>query len=307
MMRGFGARLRLALSYIWWPLLLGLCLLGVERSIAAGIPFIGFNAIYLSLALALLVLERVMPHEPLWQRADGQTLADLAHTVFNKGAVQGVIYAGTAIGLSQSLGPEAGPYWPSHWPMLAQIVFGLVLVEFGFYWVHRIAHESPLVWRVHAVHHSAPRLWVVNTGRFHFLETFLNAAAAFVIVAACGMPQTLVVWGAAFHAFIGLLTHCNVEMRFFGLSLIFNTPELHRWHHSMVLAEGNRNYGQNLPIWDLVFGTYYNPARRPPAVIGIPEKMPSSFLGQLQAPFLWRRLQASTAEGGPWVEKLPVV
>ena len=65
--------------------------------------------------------------------------------------------------------------------------------------------------------------------------------------------------------YIGLLTHCNVAMRFGPLSLVFNTPELHRWHHSMDLREGNKNYGENLAIWDLLFGTWFNAARRPPA------------------------------------------
>ena len=31
---------------------------------------------------------------------------------------------------------------------------------------------------------------------------------------------------------------------------------MHRWHHSTNLDEGNRNYGQNLLLWDQLFGTY---------------------------------------------------
>jgi len=80
-------------------------------------------------------------------------------------------------------------------------------------------------------------------------------------------------------------------MRFGPLSYVFNTPGLHRWHHSIDPAEGDKNYGENLVLWDLLFGTWFNPDRRPPAAIGVRERMPKDFLGQLAAPFRWRRLQ----------------
>jgi sterol desaturase/sphingolipid hydroxylase (fatty acid hydroxylase superfamily) len=52
-----------------------------------------------------------------------------------------------------------------------------------------------------------------------------------------------------------------------------------------VLAEGNTNYGENLVLWDQIFGTYFNPARRPPAEIGISGRVAEGFLAQLVQPF----------------------
>jgi sterol desaturase/sphingolipid hydroxylase (fatty acid hydroxylase superfamily) len=81
-------------------------------------------------------------------------------------------------------------------------------------------------------------------------------------------------------------------MRFGWLNLVFNTPGLHRWHHSLDLREGNKNYGENLVLWDLLFGTYFDDSRRtPPAKIGIREAMPATYLGQVLAPFAWERIQ----------------
>jgi len=94
-----------------------------------------------------------------------------------------------------------------------------------------------------------------------------------------------VLWLSAVTAYIGMLTHCNVDMKFGWLSYVFNTPGLHRWHHSRDLREGNKNYGENLMIWDHIFRTWINPNRRPPANIGIPEAMPAGFLAQLAWPF----------------------
>jgi sterol desaturase/sphingolipid hydroxylase (fatty acid hydroxylase superfamily) len=34
------------------------------------------------------------------------------------------------------------------------------------------------------------------------------------------------------------------------------TPDMHRIHHSVHLAELNSNYGFNLPWWDRLFGSY---------------------------------------------------
>jgi sterol desaturase/sphingolipid hydroxylase (fatty acid hydroxylase superfamily) len=87
-----------------------------------------------------------------------------------------------------------------------------------------------------------------------------------------------------------MLTHCNVEMRLGPLSWIFNTPELHRWHHSKDLREANRNYCENLMVWDLLFGTYFREShRRPPADIGIAEFMPPRFVHQIMWPFLTQK------------------
>jgi hypothetical protein len=44
-------------------------------------------------------------------------------------------------------------------------------------------------------------------------------------------------------------------------------------------------------LFDLLFGTFFNPHRRPPAIIGISEAMPRTFLGQVKAPFVWEKFQ----------------
>ena len=100
-----------------------------------------------------------------------------------------------------------------------------------------------------------------------------------------GAPLPVFLWISAITAFTGLLTHCNIDLRTGPLDFIFSTPGLHRWHHSKVLAEGNRNYGENLVLWDQLLGTYYNPARRPPTDIGIDGRIAQGFLRQLLQPF----------------------
>jgi sterol desaturase/sphingolipid hydroxylase (fatty acid hydroxylase superfamily) len=175
--------------------------------------------------------------------------------------------------------------WPDHWPVFAQVVLGLVIAEFGLYMAHRLAHEFLSLWRFHALHHSVERLWVVNTGRFHFMDSLIKIALSQIPLYLVGAPLPVFLWISAVTAFIGLLTHCNIDVRTGPLDWIFSTPRLHRWHHSRLLAEGNTNYGENLVLWDQLLGTYYNPPRPSSTNIGITGRVASSFWGQLVQPF----------------------
>lgn len=309
-------------DYLLWPLLLAGALAGTAFGMAHGHGPLAFNITYLTLAVVLFVLEKVRPHEDEWSHSDGQAGPDLAHTLFNKIAVQVTIVSLTNFGISEGMGERpANGIWPTAWPVFFQVVLALVVAEFGLYWAHRLAHEWMPLWRFHAVHHSSKKLWFFNTGRFHFVDTIKSMIFATPFLLLAGAPGEIFIWGSAITAYIGILTHCNVRMKFGWLNYVFNTPGLHRWHHSMDLREGNKNYGENLVLWDLLFGTYFDEAnRRPPQRIGIREAMPAGFFGQLVAPFIWKRYQArekaarlaakaaaaAPKTGNPLAEPLPV-
>lgn len=287
--------------YASWPVLLTTVIAATWAGKVTGLPLIVvFNAIYLSLALTLFVLERLVPFERSWQTGDGQVFADLAHTVFNKGMAQVLLVVGGAFGVAELVASEGPGLWPGHLPMALQVLLGLVIAEAGLYTAHRLAHEVPFFWRFHAVHHSAKRLWFFNTGRFHVFDTMTSIALSQPLLFLAGAPLEVFQWVSMITAYVGMLTHCNVDMRLGPLNWIVNSPQLHRWHHSMRLSEGNRNYGENLMIFDHLFHTWVNPPHRPPAAIGIREPMPASFLGQLAQPFRRRQpTEAGSVGPGP--------
>ncbi|MES1990192.1 MAG: sterol desaturase family protein [Pseudomonadota bacterium] len=274
------------LSYLLWPTLFGAAVAATVAGMETGHGVLAFNLTYLMLAVTIAVLERLMPHERTWLDNDGQMLPDLAHTILSKGFAQVLITFMVFMGLAEWLEPRDGGLWPLSWPLAVQVALGLVVAEFGLYWKHRLAHEWKWLWRFHAVHHSVTRLWFFNTGRFHFVDTVTGLAVGMPVLLAMGAPRDVLLLVSAITAIIGMLTHCNIEMRCGYLNYIFNTPELHRWHHSKVLTEGNRNYGENIVLFDQVFSTYFNAAdRRPPADIGISHPMPETFWGQVRVPF----------------------
>ena len=88
-----------------------------------------------------------------------------------------------------------------------------------------------------------------------------------------------------------------MPIRIGPLNWIFSMAELHRWHHSKTVREANSNYGQNLIIWDVVFGTRYLPAdREPPKEIGLADlpAYPMGWLAQQLAPFRWSAIRRSS-------------
>ncbi len=282
--------MRVFISYLSWPLLLVLSVTATAYGFQTMHPVLAFNLVYLCLAATLLILEKYMPHETKWQENDGQIFADIAHTLMSKGIVQALITFAGIFGAATLITPltdEGYGIWPRDWPLWIQVILGLLSAEFGLYWAHRFSHEFHPLWRFHAVHHSVTRLWIVNTGRFHFINSLTSIVMGLAIPVASGAPLEVILWLSAITAYIGLMTHCNIEMRFWRpLSYIFKTPELHRWHHSKVLREGNKNYGENLMVWDLLFRTHFiDPSRRPPVKIGITQKMPEEFWAQVIWPF----------------------
>jgi sterol desaturase/sphingolipid hydroxylase (fatty acid hydroxylase superfamily) len=66
--------------------------------------------------------------------------------------------------------------------------------------------------------------------------------------------------------------------------------EVHRFHHSKLLAEGNNNYGNNIILWDLVFGTFLWPKDRQASVeVGLADMpdFPKDYVGQVLSPWRW--------------------
>ena len=277
------------LSWLLWPALFITCMAITVYGFQNGHPIIFFNIAYVFLIISLFFLEKWMPHERQWLEPDGQNTASILHTISSKGSVQSLFIFSGVIGLADYITPvaEAGHgIWPRDWPMWAQVCLGVVAAEFALYWAHRLAHEVPIFWRFHAIHHSVTKLWFLNTGRFHFVDSLMSILMGLAVLIALGAPMEVVKWLSVVTAFIGMLTHCNVEMRFGPLSWIFNTPELHRWHHSKLLHEGNRNYGENIMLWDMVFDSYYNGNYRPPADIGTGDYVPVKFWHQIIWPFI---------------------
>ena len=89
-----------------------------------------------------------------------------------------------------------------------------------------------------------------------------------------------------FYAVNGFFQHSNVDARYGILNYVVSGAELHRWHHSKLTQESNHNYGNNLIVWDLVFGSWFLPTDRRVGDLGLyNRRYPLDFLSQMATPF----------------------
>jgi sterol desaturase/sphingolipid hydroxylase (fatty acid hydroxylase superfamily) len=289
-----SGRCEAAVGHLAFPLVIVAAIAWAIQLIEAGwSPVAAFVLAQVPAYGIVIALEWLCPFRSDWSRSHRDVWVDVRHmltiTLFG-GLFDTVLRAGALVVLAWLSGHFGLTLWPGGWPLAAQLGLALVIGELGQYWVHRLQHENEWLWRIHALHHSAPRLYWLNAARFHPLDVGLNALASnFVLIALGAGPPVLVLW-LLFSAIHGIFQHCNIPVRIGPLNWIFSMAELHRWHHSRQSDESNTNYGQNLAIWDVVFGTRFLPAdREPPSDIGLADlpHFPMTYLAQLASPFRW--------------------
>ena len=286
-----------------FPLTMAAAVAGCMLAMDAGMDPASVVGVATGLAgLWVFALERVMPLHESWLHSKGDLTTDIAHVINITGVTAILVtpasaYLGVTVfgALSERFG--AGP-WRADWAILAQLPIALIVAEFPKYWNHRLQHSIDFLWRFHATHHSAPRLYWLNAGRFHPVDTLIDGILGSALLVAIGCGIEIIALFTLVSGVHGFFQHANLKLRLGPLNYFFSMAELHRWHHSPVLEEANNNYGQNLSVWDWVFGTFFLPKdREPPEEIGIPNlpAFPMRFWPQMASPFNWARIKAESA------------
>ncbi len=178
-------------------------------------------------------------------------------------------------------------WWPHELPVWVQMLLMMFAADFLRYWLHRASHTYIPLWRLHAVHHSVQKLYWVNVGRFHPFDKslqFLCDALPFILL---GVKEEVMTLYFVIYAIKGFFQHSNVDTKLGWFNYLISGPELHRWHHSKTIKESNTNYGNNVIVWDILFGTYFLPKDREVGELGLLNRdYPMGFLAQLKAPFI---------------------
>ena len=130
-------------------------------------------------------------------------------------------------------------------------------------------------------------MYFLNAARFHPLEKIIFLIPETVPFIILGTPQEALLMYAIFNSVHGLFQHSNIYIKSDWLNYVFSMTELHRWHHSKRIQESNSNYGNNLIVWDIVFGTFFWPKGQTVKEVGLLNpNYPEGFIGQVKAPFL---------------------
>lgn len=136
-------------------------------------------------------------------------------------------------------------------------LIGYLVITFVYYWWHRMRHEINFLWRwLHQVHHSAQRIEILTSFYKHPFEIFLNSLlSSAILYLVIGLSPEAATLAILITGLAELFYHWNIRTPYW-LGFVFQRPESHCIHHK----EGwHKNNFSDLPLWDMLFGTFHNP------------------------------------------------
>jgi len=144
-------------------------------------------------------------------------------------------------------------------PFPIEVLVTFLLLDLFQYGNHYLRHSIPLIWRFHQVHHSDGDVDFSTGFRFHPGEVLLTQAGYLLVIAALAPAPLAVLCYELLNIAQALFSHANLRLlpgieRALGLVLV--TPEFHRIHHSVDVAEQRCNLGVLFSFWDRLFHTY---------------------------------------------------
>jgi sterol desaturase/sphingolipid hydroxylase (fatty acid hydroxylase superfamily) len=138
-------------------------------------------------------------------------------------------------------------------------VAGVLAYEFIVYWWHRSMHASNWLWRsFHQFHHSAERIDTYGAFWFSPLDMAgFTLATSLALVLVLGVSAEAAVLTIYITFFLGVFQHANICTPQW-LGYLIQRPESHSHHHGRGIHRDNYS---DLPVYDLLFGTFRNPAQ----------------------------------------------
>ena len=154
-------------------------------------------------------------------------------------------------------------------PFALQFVGLLFVADLTQYWVHRLFHSVPLLWRIHAIHHSTEVMDWLAGSRLHLIDVVVTRGLTYVPVYLLGFAQAPLFAYLVFVSIQATFIHANLRFDFGPVSRVLATPRFHHWHHGAEREAINKNFAVHLPVLDWLFGTFHLPKGRWPLRYGI--------------------------------------
>lgn len=148
------------------------------------------------------------------------------------------------------------------WGVAGGALAGVLAYEAGVYVWHRTMHSHAALWRgFHQMHHSAER--VDTYGAFFFSPMDMvgwTALGSLVLTLGIGVAPGAATAILLTTNFLGMFQHANLKTpRWLGYWI--QRPESHSIHHGKGIHAFNYS---DLPLFDILFGTFRNPEAHAP-------------------------------------------
>jgi sterol desaturase/sphingolipid hydroxylase (fatty acid hydroxylase superfamily) len=212
--------------------------------------------IFAAVAAVGFILERLVPArpQPILRRG---LVTDGLYVVVN--VILRIAFTGSIAMVIEDASRSLLPDWAiavlRDDPLWVQAIAVVVVLDFFFYWMHRAKHRYDWWWRLHETHHSSRDLDWFSSVRFHPLEKILDRAIYLAPLLFLGVSDQALLILAGLDAAVATISHANVRLRIGPLIYLFVGPEMHRLHHARASTAQRCNFGNNLSIFDWLFGT----------------------------------------------------
>lgn len=130
-----------------------------------------------------------------------------------------------------------------------------ILVDFCYYWAHRMSHEVSLFWGGHVVHHQSEDYnfsVALRQGSFQAIWT----SVFYLPLAFIGFDTVSFVFINALVTIYQFWIHTEKIGKLGPIEWVFNTPSHHRVHHGRNPKYIDKNHAGVFIIWDRMFGTF---------------------------------------------------
>ena len=170
-------------------------------------------------------------------------------------------------------------------PWLVQFFLAILVADLAEYFIHRLFHSVPFLWRFHAIHHSSKALDWLAGSRSHLVDDVL--VRGFILIPMMFVfSHDIIVAYLVFVTLHATWTHSNFRPTIKWLEPYLIFPRFHHWHHTSQKEAIDKNFAIHFPWIDKIFGTYYFPPDQWPERYGLDdEKIPGSFWAQAVYPF----------------------
>lgn len=147
---------------------------------------------------------------------------------------------------------------PLHWPLQdwRTWVVGFFVVEFAYYWYHRLSHRVRWLWATHVVHHTSEEITLLSAIRLGWTNLLSCGWMVYLPVVLLGFDPRLVFLILAVDLRYQFLLHTEAKINLGPLEWVLNTPAHHQVHHASNPAYLDKNYGGAVIIFDRLFDTF---------------------------------------------------
>lgn len=176
-------------------------------------------------------------------------------------------------------------------PAWTELLIAVMALDLVAQWLaHYLLHRVKWMWKFHMVHHSDTKVDATTGTRHHPGDYLVREVFALATILIFGIPIAFYFFYRIVTVLFTYLTHANITVPIWidkPMSLLFVTPNMHKFHHHFERPWTDTNFGNIFSLWDRMFGTmtYDDPRKVEYGLDVLDGKLDEDVMYQFKVPF----------------------